>query len=188
MYWEAEALFWIQDNLTCGFMDFLMTTVSLLCTGNLLWFAIAGILICRKDTRRIGFTLALAFVISMLVCNVTLKPMIERVRPFEEYGVTLIIPEPSDYSFPSGHTVGVTVMTTVLLKHFRKYGYAMAVFAVSVMFSRIYLFVHYPTDIIGGIVIGLISVLLSYVIIEHIYRRKGNTTYGIQRVQDEEGT
>ena len=180
MNWEAEVLFWILDNLTCGFMDWLMSTVSLLCTADIIWFVLAAVLIYRKDTRKVGVTLLLALIISIIICNGILKPTVERIRPYDEFGVSLIVPASSEFSFPSGHTTGVTVVTAVLLKHFRKWGYLMSIFAVMVMFSRIYLFMHYPTDILGGIAVGIVSVILAHVIMSYLDRRKEGRIDGMQ--------
>lgn len=180
MNWEAEVLFWIRDNLTCGFMDWLMSTVSLLCTADIIWFVLAAVLIYRKDTRKVGVTLLLALIISIIICNGILKPTVERIRPYDEFGVSLIVPASSEFSFPSGHTTGVTVVTAVLLKHFRKWGYLMSIFAVMVMFSRMYLFMHYPTDILGGIAVGIVSVILAHVIMSYLDRRKEGRIDGMQ--------
>lgn len=180
MNWEAEVLFWIRDNLTCGFMDWLMSTVSLLCTADIIWFVLAAVQIYRKDTRKVGVTLLLALIISIIICNGILKPTVERIRPYDEFGVSLIVPASSEFSFPSGHTTGVTVVTAVLLKHFRKWGYLMSIFAVMVMFSRMYLFMHYPTDILGGIAVGIVSVILAHVIMSYLDRRKEGRIDGMQ--------
>ena len=182
MNWEAEVLFWIRDNLTCGFMDWLMSTVSLLCTADIIWFVLAAVLIYRKDTRKVGVTLLLALIISIVICNGILKPTVERIRPYDEFGVSLIVPASSEFSFPSGHTTGVTVVTAVLLKHFRKWGYLMSIFAVMVMFSRMYLFMHYPTDILGGIAVGIVSVILAHIIMSYLERRKEGRIDGMQRI------
>ena len=180
MNWEAEVLFWIRDNLTCGFMDWLMSTVSLLCTADIVWFVLAAVLIYRKDTRKIGVTLLLALIISIVICNGILKPTVERIRPYDEFGVSLIVPASSEFSFPSGHTTGVTVVTAVLLKHFRKWGYLMSIFAMMIMFSRMYLFMHYPTDILGGIAVGIVSVILAHIIMSYLERRKEGRIDGMQ--------
>ncbi|MBO5669069.1 MAG: phosphatase PAP2 family protein [Candidatus Methanomethylophilaceae archaeon] len=180
MNWEAEVLFWIRDNLTCGFMDWLMSTVSLLCTADIVWFVLTAVLIYRKDTRKVGVTLLLALIISIIICNGILKPTVERIRPYDEFGVSLIVPASSEFSFPSGHTTGVTVVTAVLLKHFRKWGYLMSIFAVMVMFSRMYLFMHYPTDILGGIAVGIVSVILAHVIMSYLERRKEGRIDGMR--------
>ena len=182
MNWEAEVLFWIRDNLTCGFMDWLMSTVSLLCTADIIWFVLAAVLIYRKDTRKVGVTLLLALIISIVICNGILKPTVERIRPYDEFGVSLIVPASSEFSFPSGHTTGVTVVTAILLKHFRKWGYLMSIFAVMVMFSRMYLFMHYPTDILGGIAVGIVSVILAHLITSYLEKRKEGRGDGMQRI------
>jgi undecaprenyl-diphosphatase len=157
-----------------------MSTVSLLCTADIIWFVLAAVLIYRKDTRKVGVTLLLALIISIVICNGILKPTVERIRPYDEFGVSLIVPASSEFSFPSGHTTGVTVVTAVLLKHFRKWGYLMSIFAVMVMFSRMYLFMHYPTDILGGIAVGIVSVILAHVIMSYLERRKEGRIDGMQ--------
>ena len=182
MDWESDVLFWIRDNLTCGFMDSLMSAVSLLCTADIVWFILAAVLTYRKDTRRIGVTMILALVISIVICNGILKPTVARIRPYDEFGVSLIVPASTEFSFPSGHTTGVTVVTAILLKHFRGWGYLMSIFAILVMFSRMYLFMHYPTDILGGIAVGMASVALSYAIMAYVKRRKGVVVDGMQRI------
>ena len=171
MGWEADVLFWIRDHLSCGFMDTLMPAVSLLCTADIIWFALALGLIHRRDTRRAGIILLVALVISILICNLFLKPMVGRIRPYEVYDVSLLVPASSEFSFPSGHTTGVTVVTMVVCMYLRRWMFPMVAFASLVMFSRMYLFMHYPTDIVGGVLVGMISVMLSYVIVESFHGR-----------------
>ncbi len=181
MGWEADLLFWIQDHLSCGFMDVLMPAVSLLCTADIVWFALALILIRRKETRRAGIVLLVALVISIVICNVILKPMVGRIRPYDVYDVSLLVPASTEFSFPSGHTTGVTVVTTVVCMYLRRWMFPMIVFASMVMFSRMYLFMHYPTDILGGVLVGMISVVLSYVLVKRFYDdRAGGVDSGVQ--------
>ena len=163
---EADILFWIQDHLSCGFLDAIMPTVSLLCTADIIWFLFALTLMNKRETRRSGIVLLIALIISIVITNILLKPLIGRVRPYEFYDVTLLIPASSEYSFPSGHTTGVTVMAGFVYIYFRKWLWPTIIFALTVMFSRMYLFMHYPTDLLGGFVVGLISVALSYVMVE----------------------
>ena len=179
MGWEADVLFWIRDNLSCGFMDTLMPAVSLFCTADIVWFLLALFLIHRKETRRVGIILLVALIISIVICNLFLKPVVGRIRPYEVYDVSLLVPASTEFSFPSGHTTGVTVVTTVVCMYFRKWMYPMIAFAIAVMFSRMYLFMHYPTDILGGVAVGVISVMMSYMIVNAVYRKAGGTKDGV---------
>ena len=96
----------------------------------------------------------------VLICNVTLKPLIGRPRPYdyqlEHFGVTikLLIDAQHDYSFPSGHTIASFEAAVALLLNDKRMGIPAMVIAVLVTFSRLYLYVHYPTDVIFSIIVG----------------------------------
>ena len=91
-----------------------------------------------------------------LVCNVFLKPFVARIRPFNiNTAVDIIIKRPTDYAFPSGHTTSSFIAATIIYCQNRKWGYASFILASLIAFSRLYLYVHYPTDIITGIILGL---------------------------------
>ena len=97
----------------------------------------------------------MGLLLSLLVGNGILKPLVGRLRPFEiREGIELIIKAPGGYSFPSGHTVSSVVGATVLTRANKKFGYVAIPLAVLIAFSRMYLFVHFPTDILAGAVLG----------------------------------
>lgn len=177
MDWDAGVLMWIRDNLSCGFLDAVMPVISRICTADIIWFIAVLLMIRDRRTRKAGTVLLLALVISILIVNIILKPAVGRIRPYDALDVPIIVSPSSEYSFPSGHTTGVTVMASVLLlSGYRKAGYGMSVFVVMVMFSRMYLFMHYPTDIMGGILAGIASVAFAFAVLEiyEIGRSEGN--------------
>jgi len=101
-----------------------------------------------------------------IVGNLFLKNLIERQRPcWLDPSVILLIPNPSDYSFPSGHTLSSVIAATILTLYNRKFGYVVIPLALLIAFSRLYLYVHFPSDILGGLVLGITIGLLTFFIV-----------------------
>lgn len=127
-------------------------------------------------TRRIGFQMLLASFISQILINNELKHLITRCRPcWLEPGVKLLVDCPNSYSFPSGHTSGFFTLATAIFLSNKKFGIPALVFASLGAFSRLYLFVHWPTDVLGGILSGALCGVLSFLIIDaliNIFRKK----------------
>lgn len=105
--------------------------------------------------------------IGALLCNVTLKPLVARLRPFEIADTMrqLLIDPPSDFSFPSGHTTSSFAAATALAAARARGGLAAMILAAVIAFSRLYLYVHYPTDVIAGALIGAFSGLAAYALV-----------------------
>lgn len=144
---DQTILYWIHDNLSCGLLDVLMPKLTLLAAGGML---------CTKRYRRQGVILLAGLAAGVLVGNVCLKNLIARPRPcWLDDSVTLLIATPTDYSFPSGHTLSSVIGATVLTKTTRKFGWAAIPLAAVIAFSRLYLFVHYPSDILAGAALGV---------------------------------
>lgn len=95
-------------------------------------------------------------ILGLIFGNLLIKNIVARPRPFTLRGTDIIIKAPRDYSFPSGHTLASVISAYILWHNNRKAGIAAAVTAALIAFSRIYLYVHYPTDIIGGTLLGLL--------------------------------
>jgi undecaprenyl-diphosphatase len=128
--------------------------------AGLIWIAIVLIFLFQKRYRKSGIYLAIILYLSMMLGDEVLKPIIGRIRPCNEFTqIPLLIARPLSPSFPSGHTiVGFSAATAIYYFH-RIPGIAAYFLASLIAFSRMYLFVHYPTDILGGIVIGILSTL-----------------------------
>ena len=157
---DLPILEWIAANLWCPFLDAIMPVITVLGDAGIFWIAVAVILLLFPKYRKIGLSMAAALLIGVLLCNVTLKPLIGRIRPYdyqlEHFGktITLLIPAQHDFSFPSGHTIASFEAAVVLLIHNRKMGIPAMILAVLIAFSRMYLYVHYPTDVIASILLG----------------------------------
>lgn len=155
-------LIWIQNHLVFeqlnGFFIFITKF-----WGNGIWgLLLAGILIIKKETRLTGLTMLISLVLCAIFVNLTLKPFLARPRPFMAHEIDLLIPKPTDFSFPSGHSSTVFAFAWayfITRKDFFRWG--LIIFALLVSFSRLYLFAHYPTDVLAGIMIGIIFAYLS---------------------------
>ncbi|MBR5047806.1 MAG: phosphatase PAP2 family protein [Eubacterium sp.] len=178
MAFELQFLDYIQTIHT-PYLDRIMTAVSFLGDKGLVWIVLVLILLAIPKTRPAGKVLVLALAVEILLTNLVLKPMIGRERPYVmNPSVELLIRQLSDYSFPSGHTGMAFAMVSGLYFAGRKGLAAVSLLAAALMaFSRMYLYVHYPTDILAGIAIGFLSGWAGnklYHIINHIYDKKMN--------------
>lgn len=151
---------WIHTTFTCSFMDFIMPQITLLGNGGAIWILIAIVMIYTNKYRKYGIFLLLGLAIGFLIGNVCLKNLIARPRPcWLDTNVNLLITNPLDYSFPSGHTLSSVIAATILTMANRKFGYAAIPLAFLIAFSRLYLYVHFPSDVLGAAFIG---VLIGY--------------------------
>lgn len=154
----------IQNTLKCGFLDFFTVFLSYLTTSGIIWIAAGIILLFFKKTRVTGIILLAALTLGFLTGDVLLKHLINRPRPFTvNTDMILLIKQPSGASFPSTHSVLAAAATTVLLAKNRKLGFIALALTVCIAFSRLYLYVHYPTDVLCGLLLGTlcgITVLL----------------------------
>lgn len=149
---------YIQNNFHSPAMDNVMVIFTHLGEQGLVWIAIALLLMIRKKTRYVSFIVLGALLLNALLGEVILKNVIQRARPFA--GMTkesLLIAKPLSYSFPSGHTASSFAAAGVLSNYYKKYAPVFFILASLIAFSRLYLYVHYPTDVLGGIILGLIS-------------------------------
>lgn len=157
MDWEFNILNYIQDNVRNGFLDTLMSFWSFLGNMSWIWIVLTVVLLCFKRTRRIGIICVIGFGLSFLIANCIIKPIVARIRPYEiNTAISLLLPKQLDYSFPSGHTVYAMCYATIFFRKNKAAGIYMFLFAVIMGFSRIYLYMHFPTDVLFGAVLGII--------------------------------
>ena len=155
---ELAILDWIHLHLSNAFLDWLMPFISLLGNSGAIWIMLAVCFLCTKKYRKSGVVLCLALLFAFLLGNVTLKPLIGRLRPFSfRPDLALLIPSPQDFSFPSGHTMSSFAAAAALWKSDRLWGWAAGLLASAVAFSRLYLYVHFPSDVLAGILLGLLA-------------------------------
>ncbi len=164
---DLPILEWIQANLQSTFLDTVMPIITVFGDAGIFWMAWAVLLLFFPKTRKIGLGMGFAMLLGLLVCNVTLKPLVQRPRPYDfqeaEFGVliNLLIDRQHDFSFPSGHTIASFEAATVLLKNSKKMGIPAMILAVLIAFSRLYLYVHYPTDVIFSVFAGILFAFIG---------------------------
>ena len=160
---ELGILDWISFHLHSRFLDTVMPIITWLGDKGLLWIVLGlGILFFHKGKRDTGFRVLLALLLGLLICNLLLKNAVGRIRPFVlNDAVQLLVTPPSDPSFPSGHTTAAVAAATVLICDHWKGRWIVLIVAILVAFSRLYLYVHFPTDVICGALIGVFCGWLS---------------------------
>lgn len=151
---ELGILDWIQANLRCGALDVLMPALSWTCNHGEIWIVLAAVLLAVKRYRRQGLAVGCALVTDLVLCNLILKPLVGRVRPFVVHPVELLVPPPTDASFPSGHTAASFAAVFALKASGSPLWKLALAVAVAMAFSRLYLYVHWPSDVLFGALVG----------------------------------
>lgn len=186
---DAEmGILYALQNLHCSWLDPVMIFFTSLGNNGIVWIVIALICLFFKRSRRCGILMILTMLFCLIIGNGVIKNLVARPRPFQVLGdpSMLIIPPPGEFSFPSGHTMHGFAAAVIIFLHNRKAGIAALLAAVVIAFSRMYLFVHFPTDILGGAVIGTLSALMVFALAEKLKPRPGLTTYHSEEEKEDE--
>ena len=156
-----------------GFFTWLMRFVSLLGEGGIGFLVLGGVLFCFKKTRKAGLCVLFGLLCGMIITNIAVKNLVARTRPFQNTEVTVFRewwvyiggPVAGEKSFPSGHTTSaMAAMTAIFLNFPKKYSWTAYIFVALTGLSRMYLMVHYPTDILGGLLAGGLAAVGGYFI------------------------
>ncbi len=155
--WEFDILYGLQ-KLHGPWLDQIMVFITGLADHGELWILLGVMFLCFPRTRYLGVTVLLSIGLGFVTGNLVLKNVFARSRPcWIRQDAAFLVPVPGDYSFPSGHTLVSFEGAVSIWRHNRRWGAAALGAAVLIAFSRMYLFVHFPTDILGGAVLGVIN-------------------------------
>ncbi|MDR0924560.1 MAG: phosphatase PAP2 family protein [Hungatella sp.] len=172
---EFDILYFLQSIHT-PWLDMFMKEITGLGDSGIFWIITGAVLLCFKKTRVIGLCVILSLAAGFLIGNMFLKNLIARPRPcWIDDSIPLLIKNPGDYSFPSGHTLASFEGAVSIWLFNRKWGTPALVLAVLIGFSRMYLFVHFPTDVLGGLVLGTLIAVLVHSMVERSGIFKKNT-------------
>ena len=166
---ELQFLDFLQTIHT-PLLDKILAFITSLGNAGIIWIVLAVVLLILPKTRKTGIIVAAALLMDLVLCNLILKNLVARVRPYDvNTAIAILIKKPLDFSFPSGHTAAsFAAMTALFLAKMKKAWIAALVLAVLIAFSRLYFYVHYPTDVLGGAVVGILSGIIGYTIVEKI--------------------
>lgn len=167
---EGPILLWIQEYIRCDFLDPIMIFFTKLGDGGTIWIIAALLMLCFKKTRKEGVMVGASLIGSLLFNNMLVKNLVGRTRPYELIdGLQILVEKPGEFSFPSGHTsssfaAGVIIFLTCP----RKIGVPALILAFLISISRLYVGVHFPTDVLGGMVMGTLIAVCIY----EVYKKK----------------
>lgn len=155
---EQQFLLWIQDYVRCGMLTPLMKGITTLGNAGMIWIILSAAMLARKKTRKTGITAVVALLLSLLVNNLILKNAVARIRPYDAVqALQPLVARPSDFSFPSGHTASSFAAAAVFFRELpRRWGVLFLILASLIAVSRLYVGVHYPTDVIFGMISGIL--------------------------------
>ena len=160
---DAQILLFIQQYIRQDMMNWFWKGITFLGDGDWFWIVLGVVLLIPKKTRKSGFTALLALIIGSVITNLVLKTAVARIRPYDAVeGLVPLVKKLRDYSFPSGHTCASFSCAVVYYKMYPDIkGKGAMVLAVLIALSRLYVGVHYPTDVLGGAIVGWLSAILA---------------------------
>lgn len=172
---DASILLFIQDNIRNAALTPIMTGITHLGDKGILWIVLSVILLIPRRTRRAGVLSIAAMVITFLICNMWLKNYVARTRPYEVInGLQLLVAKADDFSFPSGHASSSFAAAVSIWKNTNKgFGIICIIMASLIAFSRLYIGIHYPSDVIAGLIIGtLVALILFWIFGDKKHKRR----------------
>lgn len=158
---DGNLLLFLQEYVRNPLLTPILKVITTLGNGGAVWILLTILLLCIPRTRKVGCMAAVALLGTLLVNNICLKNLVARTRPYEVIeGLTYLVQKPMDYSFPSGHAGCSFAVACVMFRRLpKRYGVPALVLAILIALSRLYVGVHYPSDVLFGTVSGI---LISY--------------------------
>ena len=199
MDWEAAFLLYIQENIRSDILTPLLTTLTHTGDKGIIWIAMCVLMVIIPKSRKFGIIAGASLALEAIIVNIFIKNAVARTRPYDAIeGLVSLVEKQVDYSFPSGHTgaafavagaflmiaiagLPVVVKSGIISRTKSSLAYKIftavtIVFSFIIAFSRLYVGVHYPTDVLGGFIIGIASSIIAYfgyhIVIKKISQRK----------------
>ncbi|MBQ8857340.1 MAG: phosphatase PAP2 family protein [Lachnospiraceae bacterium] len=174
---DGGFLLFLQESVRNSILNNIMIFITSLGDGGFIWIAATIALLIPKKTRKVGLMSAVALLGSLIINNNIIKNLVQRPRPFVTFtDLQIIIPTPSEFSFPSGHTSSSFAAAAVFYRHLpKKLGVPSVILAGLIGFSRLYVGVHYPTDVIAGAIMGILLSYMAQVLVDFCARKLKNS-------------
>ena len=199
MDWEAAFLLYIQENIRSDILTPLLTTLTHTGDKGIIWISMCILMVIIPKSRKFGIIAGASLALEAIIVNIFIKNAVARTRPYDAIeGLVSLVEKQVDYSFPSGHTgaafavagafliiaiagLPVVVKSGIISRTKTSLAYKIftavtIVFSFIIAFSRLYVGVHYPTDVLGGFIIGIASSIIAYfgyhIVIKKISQRK----------------
>ena len=171
---ELEVPDFIKDHIKNGFLDTVMPIITMCGNLGIFWVAVALIISAKAKYRRCSITMLIGLIAGVLIGNLFIKNAVRRDRPCWIIELqNMLIDNPQDFSFPSGHTLSSFCAAAILFYYDKRLGIPSFGIAALIAFSRMYLYVHFPTDIVGGALLGIVIACLTIKITDkYIFKSK----------------
>lgn len=174
---DIRILTYVQEHFQTAPATAFWKFITLFGDYGLFWIALTLLLVIWSRTRRTGCAVMISLALDFMVVNLIIKKVVARPRPYDTFShIGLLIDRQSDFSFPSGHTAASFACALVLVRMLpKKYGVPLVILACLISFSRIYLGVHYPSDVFAGFLIGLLTSQIGYYVVQRLQYRSDAT-------------
>ena len=179
--WDVSVLYWIQENLRSNVLDPVIVFLTSLGNGGFFWVALSLILLIPKRTRKAGLVSLISMAACFIVVNFGIKPAVARLRPYDVYSyLHSVVPPQKDFSFPSGHTANGFACSLILLRMLpKKAGIPLVILAAVIALTRLYVGVHYPSDVITGFLIALLLSEIVWIVYQYISKSRRKEDAGV---------
>lgn len=171
---DGGILLWIQEYLRNPVLTPVLKVITNLGNGGAIWILLTILILLLPKTRRVGCMMAVALLGTLLINNMLLKNLVARTRPYEVIeGLTYLVKQPGDLSFPSGHAGCAFSAACIMLRRLpKRYGIPAIVFAIVISLSRLYVGVHYPSDVLFGVISGILISYAAEAIVERFWKKE----------------
>lgn len=180
------AILYALNNIHTDILDKIMIGLTYLGDKGVFWILVSVALLFNSKTRKCGIFMIASMAIGLLIGNGIIKNLVARERPcWIDQTINLLITNPKDFSFPSGHTLASFEAAVTIFLFNKKYGIPALILATLIGTSRLYLFVHFPTDVLGGAILGTVIAISVYFIGNKIIEKR-KTNNKTEEIQNEE--
>ncbi|MCI9224248.1 MAG: phosphatase PAP2 family protein [Acutalibacter sp.] len=173
---DSAVMTFVQSGFHNPVTDTIFPAVTYLGESGIFWILLSLLIIAlgrKNGWRTTGCLMLAAMLLGLLLGEIALKNIICRPRPFQEMPeISLLIPPPSGYSFPSGHSCASFAAATIIFLKDKRPGTAALALAALIAFSRVFLFVHYPTDVLAGSLLGVLCALAAAYGYRRLFQKK----------------